>query len=125
VHRKPIVRALLLGMVFLSTIGVILTFSRGGFLTLAAIVTMYLWKSAKTPGRGLAVAALVLVCIPLLPSGYVGRLSTITDVESDSTGSSQARGSDLVASMEFVARNPIVGAGVGMNTLGLNEQRML
>jgi probable O-glycosylation ligase (exosortase A-associated) len=125
VHRKPIVRALLLVMVFLSTIGVILTFSRGGFLTLAAIVTMYLWKSAKTPGRGVAVAALVLVCIPLLPSGYVGRLSTITDAESDSTGSSQARWTDLAAAMEFVARNPIVGAGVGMNTLGLNEQRML
>ena len=125
VHQKPLVRIVLLATIALDVTAVILTFSRSGFLTLATTFVMYLWKLSKRPEHGWAAAVLVvaLVCIPLLPSGYLGRLSTITDIESDRTGSAQARWSDTVSAVTFVLDNPIIGAGVGMNTLALNDVR--
>jgi len=65
---RPLVRALLLAMIGLDVTAVILTFSRAGFLTLAMIAIIYLWKIRKRPGRGWVWAALVvaLACLPLL-----------------------------------------------------------
>ena len=124
-NRKPVLRGILLGIIALEVMGVIVTFSRAGFLALATTFVMYVWKLRKRPERSWAVAALVLglLCIPLLPSSYIDRLSTITDITSDPTGSSQARWSDTVSAVSFVARNPIIGAGVGVNGLALNQER--
>jgi len=124
-NRKPILRTVLLGMIALLVCAVILTFSRQGFLTLAAIFVMYLWKLRKRPQRGWAVAALViaLLCIPLLPSSYFERMNTITDIQTDPTGSAQGRWIDTVVGVNFVLKNPIVGAGVGQSILALNDER--
>ena len=123
--RKPVLRTVLLGIIALLVVGVILTFSRAGFLTVATIFVMYLWKLRKRPQRGWAVAALViaLLCIPLLPSSYFERMSTITAIQTDPTGSAQGRWIDTVVAANFVLKNPIVGAGVGMSILALNEER--
>lgn len=124
-NRKPVLRGILLGIIALDVLAVIVTFSRAGFLVLATTFVMYVWKLRKLPERSWAVAALVLglLCIPLLPSSYMDRLSTITDIKSDPTGSAQARWSDTVSAVSFVARNPIIGAGVGVNDLALNQER--
>src|SRR5207253_8710681 len=61
--------------------------------------------------------------VPLLPSAYVDRLATVKDVQSDPTGSSQARWRDTVAAAQFVAQHPIIGAGIGMDFLALNQIR--
>lgn len=126
-NRRPTVRILLLAIIGLEISVVILTFSRGGFLTLVTIFVTYLWRLLKRPERSWALALLVLtlVCVPLLPSSYIERLSTITDIESDPTGSAQARWRDTIAAVRFMLENPIVGAGVGMNILALNEERGL
>lgn len=123
--RSLAARAILAGLAGLDALAVILTFSRGGFVTLAAICAMYLWKLRGRPEAPWAWAALVvaLACVPVLPSGYSDRLTTILDVDSDPTGSSQARWRDTQAAVRFVARNPFIGAGVGQNTLALNEER--
>ena len=123
--RRPLLRAVLLVIIALNVTGVIVTFSRAGFLTLATTFLMYLWKlQRRREGRwAWAVVVLALACVPLLPSGYSERLSTITDIQSDPTGSAQARWSDTVAAVHFVAKNPIIGAGVGLNALALNEER--
>lgn len=123
--RRPPLRAVLLGLIGLDVVAVILTFSRGGFLTLATIVLVYLWKIRRRPERGWAWAALavMLVCAPLLPSRYIDRMSTITSLESDPTHSAQLRWNDAVSSVKLVLANPIVGAGVGMNVLALVEAR--
>ncbi len=125
VNRRPVVRILLWVMIMLEVSAIILTLSRSGFLALATTFVMYLWRLSKRPERSWAVAALViaLVCIPLLPSSYMDRLSTITDIESDPTGSAQARWNDMVAAASFVVQHPIIGAGVGVNILALNEER--
>jgi O-antigen ligase len=118
-------RAVLLVIALLQAAGVVVTFSRGGFLTLAAIVVLYLWGLARRGSAGLALAGLVacLAGATLLPGEYVARLSTITNIESDATGSAQGRLGDSLAAVRAVAAHPVIGAGAGMNTLALNEMR--
>ena len=58
-----------------------------------------------------------------MPTRDVDRLSTITNIRSDPTGSAQERWGDTQAALEFVSENPVVGAGIGMNALALNELR--
>jgi O-antigen ligase len=119
------VRFVLLAIVVLHATAVILTFSRTGFITLAAVAAVTLWKLRRRPEAPWLWGALVLAlaCVPLLPSGYSDRLSTISDVDSDPTGSSQARWADMIAATRLVTRNPIVGAGIGQDILALNEER--
>jgi len=125
VSRTPVVRTGLLVIIFLDVVAVILTFSRAGFLTLATTFVTYLWKLRKRPGGGWAWAALVVVlaCLTLLPSAYWDRLSNITNIEADATGSAQARRRDMIAAANLVLQNPIVGVGVGMNAWALDEER--
>jgi O-antigen ligase len=86
---------------------------------------LYLWRLLRRPGGGwvVAVVGAAVLCLPLLPLGYTARLSTITDVEADPTGSAQARREDMKTAARFVLRHPIVGAGVGQDILALNEMR--
>jgi O-antigen ligase len=104
---------------------VVLTFSRAGFITLAVIGAAYVWKLRRRPERRYlwAVLALALVALPLLPGGYTSRLMTVVSTESDPTGSAQARRDDTFAAMGWVARNPVVGAGLGQDILALNLER--
>ncbi|MFL6655521.1 MAG: O-antigen ligase family protein [Sulfurifustis sp.] len=124
-NRNPLVRAAALGIIGLDVIGIVITFSRAGFVTLAVTFATYLWVLRKRPERrwGYLVIVLALAAAPFLPSSYLERLSTITDVDSDPTGSSQARWSDTVAAAGYVAQHPLIGAGVGMDVLALNEVR--
>jgi len=123
--RNIFVRIGLGSIVVWQAAAVIVTFSRAGFLTLATTFLIYSWKLRARPERCWVMAALVLSLLgaPFLPAGYLDRVATITDIESDSTGSAQARWNDTVAATIFVLANPIVGAGLGMNILALNEAR--
>ena len=112
-------------LVALNAVGVIVTFSRGGFLTLIVIA---IFTSVAFLGRRalVGVAALgfvLLIGLPLMPSGYSERLATITDVESDPTGSAQDRWRDTVAAVRYIGSHPITGAGLGQDVLALNELR--
>jgi len=125
IHREPLARALLLTAILMEAVTVIITYSRAGFLTLATTFTIYLWKLRNRPERAWAWTALLVafLCVPLLPSSYFDRLNTITDINADQTGSAQDRWNDTVAALNSVLAHPIVGAGVGMNTLAMNEAR--
>jgi putative inorganic carbon (HCO3(-)) transporter len=123
--RTQPIRLLLAGIVLLQLAGIVLTFSRSGFVTLAVVVMLQLYRLARR-GRLAVAAALVmalLLAVPLLPVGYLDRLSTIVDTNADQTGSAQARWSDMAAAAGYIARNPIIGAGLGMDILALNEVR--
>jgi O-antigen ligase len=123
---RPLLRALLVSLIALDVFAVILTFSRGGFLTLATILLVYLWKVRRRPERRWAWAAVVVIlvaCVPLLPSRYADRIGTITSVDADPTGSARLRWNDTVAAVELVLANPIVGVGVGMNVPALVKER--
>ena len=118
-------RLVALGALLLAVLAIVLTFSRAGFVTLAASFAMFLLVLARRKAAGAAAALLALaICIPpLLPAGYVDRLSTITNIEADRTGSAQGRWRDLQEAAEVVAKNPIVGAGIGNDILAMNAQR--
>ena len=109
----------------LSVAAVILTFSRAGFLTLAAIAVMLLAVMIRRHSSGAAafLFAVALVAPVLMPDAYFERLSTITNIQADETGSAQGRWADVVASAGIVAQNPIVGAGIGNDLLALNDYR--
>ena len=123
--RSFAARALLLGVMALHAVAVVLTFSRAGFLALAASVLLYLFKLGRR-GAWAAVAIVVVLlalALPFQPSGYDDRLATITNFKSDPTQSAQSRWRDLRAAAEFVLEHPLIGAGAGMDVLALNEVR--
>ena len=123
--RRPGVKLVAGLSALLSVAGVVVTFSRAGFLTLAAIAVMLfvVLLRRRAPGAAAALLVLALAAPVLVPAAYVDRLSTITDIEADRTGSAQGRWQDFLVATEVVAHNPIVGVGIGQDILALNAQR--
>ena len=121
--RGPLLRGVLVAALALQAAAVILTFSRAGFLTLATTSCLYGLRLIMRPSRGLVLVALAVAALglPFVPASYVERLLTLRSIEADPTGSAQARWTGTVAALEHVGANPILGAGLGMNILVLNE----
>lgn len=122
--RRTWLKFLLGAVACLDVVAIIATYSRAGFLTLAVVSLVYLFYLARSRrGTALLFAGLVLCCVPLLPSSYLHRLDTITDIQADETNSAQTRLSDSIAAAGYVASHPIVGAGIGQDILALNQVR--
>jgi len=123
--KRPAVRYLLLVVLAADATAIIFTFSRTGFVTLATVFTIYVWKLGRRPERTWACLAVlaVLACLPFLPAGYFDRISNMTRIEADPTGSAKLRWTDAVDSVSLVIDNPVTGAGVGMNALALYQER--
>ena len=109
----------------LGAIAVILTFSRAGFLTLATTSVLFAFWMLRhgSPGKAAVILVAALSAIPLLPQGYADRLGTITNIEADKTGSATGRWRDYQVALDVIARNPILGAGIGQDVLVMNESR--
>ena len=125
ISRRPLLRAIAAAALVLSVAAVIVTFSRAGFITLAAIALMSLAAMVR---RGAAGTALLIVFLGVgaflvMPGEYFARLSTITNFESDPTGSAQGRWSDYFLSLDYIRQHPLTGAGLGQDLLALNEAR--
>jgi O-antigen ligase len=120
-----LLRAVLIVSVAAQAIGIVVTFSRAGFLTLVAAGLAWLWKLRGRRERTAIVVALAigLACLPLLPIGYTERLATVLDNDADATGSAQARKAHSRAAMAFVSSHPIVGAGIGQDMNVLAQER--
>lgn len=118
-------RALAALSTVISIVCVVVTFSRAGFLTLATTAAMLFVVLLRRKSAGAAaVLFLVVLAAPvLMPTGYLDRLSTITNIESDRTGSAQGRWQDFLLAAEVVAKNPIIGVGVGNDMIALNQER--
>ena len=118
-------RWLALGIAAVCVAAVIATFSRSGFLTLATTAVLCLWRMVRENRLGAAalIVAAILGAVLLAPSGYAARLSTVTDIQTDTTQSAQNRWRDTVVAAEFVVRHPVIGAGAGMDYLALNDLR--
>jgi probable O-glycosylation ligase (exosortase A-associated) len=118
-------RVVLFAAIGIEAVTVVLTYSRGGAVTLATIVLAYMWKLRHRSERSVMYAGLLaaVLALPLLPSSYFDRMSTITNVEADRTGSAQERIADMIIAAKTIAANPIIGAGMGMNMLVMREAR--
>ena len=123
--RNLAVRMLLAAFACMDVVAIIASYSRGGFLVLGVIGAVYLFRMYRRGRRGAALilAVLMLVSVPLLPSSYLGRLSTIVDIHADQTNSAQVRLGDSIAAASYIVRHPIAGAGIGNNILALNATR--
>ncbi len=123
--RRFAERAVAGGSLLLSVAAIVVTFSRAGFLTLAASLIMLFAVLIRRRSGGAATALLLLaITAPLLmPAGYLDRLSTITNINTDKTGSAQGRWKDLFAAGDVVVKNPILGVGIGQDVLALNAER--
>jgi O-antigen ligase len=123
--RSRRARTLALMILLIQTGGVVSTFSRGGFIGLAVVGALTIgWLIERRAVGIFATMGLVaLLAMPLLPSAYLERLATISDYQSDPTGSAQERWRDMRMAAAFVAQHPLVGAGLGQDYLALNEMR--
>jgi O-antigen ligase len=124
-NRGLLRRAVLVGMIVLAAAGVVVTFSRAGFLTLAAMTVLYLLRMVGQ-GKALRVVGVLVLAawaVTLLPPGYTNRLATISNIDTDPTHSAQDRWADTEAAFGYFVSHPVVGAGVGQNMLALNEAR--
>jgi probable O-glycosylation ligase (exosortase A-associated) len=123
--RRVLARAVAAGALLLSIPAVIVTFSRAGFLTLCAIAiaSLVCFVRRRAPGPAVAVLAVTCGVMPFLPAGYLDRLNTITDIEADRTGSAVGRWTDYQLALQLIARNPVLGVGMGQDILALDQIR--
>ena len=123
ITSSAVLRGILFGIATLQLVGIVVTFSRSGFLTLAVTLAVTALTASGRLDRRWAWGFLILViaCAPLLPADYVSHLFTITDVDADPTGSAQQRWAQQVAGVGYVLSHPLVGAGIGQNVLAMNE----
>jgi O-antigen ligase len=112
-------RFLSLVCVVLMAMGVVVTFSRGGFLGLMLTGGFLLWKlGQQSRARTIALALLAGSLLFLaMPSSYSSRLSTILDNRSDKTGSALERREILDRAFWLAVRRPLIG--VGMNNFSI------
>lgn len=123
--RRTSARLVAAGALLLAVVAVVLTFSRAGFLALAATTLASVAYMARrgAPGKAAALLIAALVALPFLPESYVGRLSTITNIEEDETGSAQGRWRDTKIAATVLLKNPVIGAGIGQDVLVMNDER--
>jgi hypothetical protein len=122
---KPIVRLVLAGVVVLQAAAIVVTFSRSGFIALAIVTGAGLLRLVRNRSVGIlgGIALVVFLAWFVVPQGYIDRLTTIGDINSDSTGSAQARWRDTVAAEGVILDHPLVGSGLGLDYLALNRAR--
>lgn len=118
-------RAVYFACAALLSAGVIVTFSRGGFLGLVAMGGVLLWKISHQNRALMALAFAVMlgVFVLAMPSGYTGRISSIFHIGEDPTGSSEARRDLLERAASVAAHHPIIGIGMGnFHIYSIHEQ---
>ena len=112
-------RKALLAAIFLITVaGVVVTFSRGGFLGLLAIFVWLVWTRMKTGGATVFLKALVFVLLfgVMVPPAYYDRIVSIADSSKDYNGSREARWMLMKEAVMIAVEHPF-GAGLKMHNI--------
>jgi O-antigen ligase len=113
--RSFLKKALYGGASALMMAGIVVTYSRGGFLAMAAVMLMLAWTLGRKNRFMVITAALVLTLLLLIiaPGGYGARILSIYDHRLDAFGSADARQQLLMSSIIVALRNPLFGIGMG------------
>lgn len=108
-------KALYLGAAGLMVAGTIVTYSRAGFLGLAASSLVLAWTLGRRHRFAVVSGAFALVVglLLLAPGNYGARIFSIYDRSLDAYGSADARQALLMRSVVVALRNPIFGVGMG------------
>jgi putative inorganic carbon (HCO3(-)) transporter len=102
------------GCAILMIAGIVLTYSRGGFIGLLVAIGFFTWKAGRRHRVEIVVAGLLIVAafLALVP-GYALRLASIIVPSLDPVGSSEARSGELLRSLYVAIRHPLLGIGMG------------
>ena len=82
-----------------------------GLVVMVMILGAHLFR--RKPALVMAGVLAMLLALPLVPSSYWHRLSSITDESQDDTGSREARQTLLRESLAAFVQNPLTGVGAG------------
>lgn len=95
--------------------GIVLSYSRGAFLSLIVVAMFVAMKSRPRYRLGIVIGALLLggAAFLLAPGQYGGRMLSIFDSSLDSSGSADARRGELFRSIYVALRHPLLGIGMG------------
>lgn len=123
--RNPLRKAVVASFMVLAVAAIMATYSRTGFLTLAVVLLLALVKHVGQ-GQGLRYvlpAALILfAAFSFLPQNYDTRVESIVETSKDKVGSASARLAGIHAALDVVQEHPLLGVGIGMNILALNNK---
>jgi O-antigen ligase len=113
--RSGFARLFYFGAGLLLIVGVIATFSRGGFLGLLAVIAVLLFKLGRKKPAATTVAVVLLagVFLVALSGTYGDRLSTIMHTSADGTGSAQERIELLKRAVSVAVHHTVLGVGMG------------
>ena len=112
--RKASRRLLASGCAVVMLMAIVCTKSRSGFLGLVVMGLVIAYYTLKVR-PGIVAAAMVagLLALPAMPSSFWDRMDSITNAESDQTGSRAARLRLIDQGLEVFAENPLTGVGAG------------
>jgi O-antigen ligase/polysaccharide polymerase Wzy-like membrane protein len=102
------------GCAVLMVVGIVLTYSRGGFIGLLVALTFFAWKAGQRRRLEIVVVGFLIVAafLALVP-GYSLRLASILVPSLDPVRSSEARSGELLRSLYVAIRHPVLGIGMG------------
>lgn len=111
---RPLLRAALMVGAPAIVAAIIFSKSRGGTLGLVAMLAVLLYQIRRVrPSVAAVVVAVTLVTIPMLPSSFTQRMSSIFHPEEDPTGSREARKRLLTDAYKAYLNHPVSGVGAG------------
>lgn len=120
-RRSPTggVRTVAAGAGLLILLGILLTYSRGAFVTLVLVTPGVLWARWARPSRLIVAGLGVLAVMALFMPQYFGRIATLgratalvvdrPNVQAD--GSIRGRATEMMAATRVFLDNPILGVG--------------
>lgn len=112
--QRLLVRAILAIGVPAIVAAIIFSRSRGGTLGLIGMLLVLLFQIRRVrPRVAVAVVAVTLFTIPLLPESFTHRMSSIFNPEEDPTGSREARKRLLREAYQAYLDHPVFGLGAG------------
>lgn len=109
---NPILKRGVTAMIPMSILTIMLTHSRGAFLSMGSMVATLIWHSRnRLLGFGLAALGAV-AALSFVDRSYIDRLSTIKDYEQD--GSAMGRLAAWQTALNMTKGRPVFGVGYGM-----------
>lgn len=122
--RTGVRRVIYLVCALLMAAGLVVTFSRGGFLGMAAGCFFFLWQVMRRNRVMLGVMMLVCVVgfVALAPGEYASRLASIYNLQDD--GSASARTALFWKGVYTTAVNPLFGVGFANFPIVSNHEQV-
>lgn len=117
-ERRRVIRLLAAAAAAVCGVTTILTFSRGGLLTLAVVLGLFLIRHPPRLRHLILAAVLLIILVPALPKAYTARATSVMDALPGSRTSSsdeviQGRSTLMTIALDMVRDHPVVGVGLG------------